>query len=66
MPQVHRGEGGAGRVVDGEVQELSPGSLDAVAAVARDPVRGPLDTYQALDIEVQHVAGSGAFVAVGR
>ena len=48
-----------------QVGELRADALDAVAAVAGDPVRWPLDAHQTLDIEMQHIARSGMLVAVG-
>jgi len=52
--------------VDGDVEELCADALDAVAAVAGDAVRGPLDAHQALDVEVHHVARGGVFLANDR
>src|ERR1017187_3069612 len=48
------------------MQELGPDALDAIPAVAGDAVRRPLDAHQALDIEMQQVAGSSVFIAIGR
>jgi hypothetical protein len=44
-------------VVDGDMDELSADAGDLVAIVARDPVRGPRDANQALDVQVQKIAG---------
>src|SRR5207244_3420693 len=45
--------------------ELGADALDAVAAVAGDAMRRPLDTHQALDIQMQQVASSRVLVTVG-
>lgn len=44
----------------------APIPFHTVAAVAGDAVRGPLDVHQALDIEVQQIAGRGVFVTIRR
>jgi hypothetical protein len=63
---IHGRESDARVVVDGHMQELGTDALDAISAVAGDAVRWPLDAHQTLDIQVQHVARSRMFVAVGR
>lgn len=47
LVRIHGGEGEPRVVVDGDVQELGADALDPVAAIAGDPVRGPLDAHQA-------------------
>jgi len=64
--RIHGGEGEPRVVIDGNMQELRPDALNAVLAVAGDPVRRPLYAHQALDIQVQQVARSRMFVAIGR
>ena len=66
LVRVHGHEGDTRVIVDGDVQELGPDALDPVPAIAGDAVRWPLDFDQALDIEVQQIAGRRMFVAIGR
>ncbi len=47
------------------MQELGADSLAPVATVAGNAMRRPLDAHQTFDIEVQPIAWSGMFIAVG-
>ena len=66
LVRVHGGEGDAGVVVDGDVQELGPDAPDRIAAVTGNTMGWPFDLDQAFDIEVQQVARSRVFIADDR
>jgi hypothetical protein len=53
----------AGVIVDGDVQGLPSGMLVLATAAAVAAPRDLLEAGQALDIEMEQVAGSGMFVA---
>ena len=59
----HAGESETGVVVDGDVQSLPAGKLRASATAAIAANRDLLITGHAFDVEMEHVAGSGMFVA---
>ena len=60
---VQSGEGDAGVVVDGDVQELSADASDGVAAMAGNAMGRLLDLDQALDVEVQQITRGPVFIA---
>lgn len=49
-------------IVDGDVQVLSAGALDTIAAVACDAVAGPGDTAELLDIDMNELSGPLALI----
>jgi len=51
-------------VVDGHMHVLPVDNPEAVTAVARDPVLGPADTPQLLEIRVQPVSGGSMLIAL--
>jgi hypothetical protein len=57
------GEGEAGVIVDGDVEALDAGAWIALRAVAGGTNTGTCEAAQFLDVEVEKVAGSVAFVA---
>ena len=62
------GEGDAGVIVDADVDEL-PADAAAVAlagAIAGDAVADLVETTELFDIDVDHLAGSGALIAAHR
>jgi len=59
----HAGEGEAGVVVDGDVEGLPAGKLRATATAAVAANGDALISGHAFDVEMEHVAGSGMFVA---
>ena len=50
-------------VVDGDVDELRTDARDLIATVSGHTVRRPRDAHQALDIDVQQIAGGRVLVA---
>ena len=62
----HLGVGQAGAVIDADVQELPAGPAGAGGAIAVDPVAGPLDAPELLDVDVDELARDGPLVADGR
>jgi hypothetical protein len=46
-------------VIDGDVQVLVTDAADVAARIAGDGMAGAVDVGQALDIEVDQVAGTG-------
>ena len=61
---VHIGKADAGVIIDRHEQELPTGARYRVASVAGDPMAGPLDAAEFLDVDVQQVAGRGMLVAL--
>lgn len=61
-------EGDARGVVDNDVDELPAGAAAVALAgpVAGDAVAGFLEAAEFLDVDVDHVAGIGVFIAAGR
>ena len=61
------GEGQAGVVIDGDVEELPAGAADVIALpVAGDAMAGACDARELLDVEVEKFARVRAFVAHDR
>src|ERR1700675_1464220 len=56
-------EGQAGVVVDGDMQGLPAGMFVLAATAAVGAPRDLLEAGQALDVEMEQIAGSGMFVA---
>src|SRR5487761_1309941 len=59
----HGGEGDAGVVVDGHIEELPAGAAGFVLGIAGDAMAGFDDAGQLLDVDVQQVSRGGVFVA---
>ena len=64
LVRIDTGEGDAAMVVDGDVDVLPASSRDRVATVAGNPMRGPNDASQLLDVQMQQVAGRVVLVAL--
>src|SRR5207249_5481168 len=62
----HAGEGEAGVIVDGDVQSLPAGELRAATTTAIATNGDLLIASQALDVEMEQIAGSGILVAYDR
>jgi hypothetical protein len=59
----HAGEGEAGVIVDGDVKGLPAGELGATATASVAANGNALIASHALDVEMEHVSGSGMFIA---
>jgi hypothetical protein len=63
---LERGESNAGMIVDGDVEAFDAGTRITLGAITRGPDAGAGEAAQLLDVEVEEVAGSVAFIAEDR